>query len=101
MSDQRRARTSPNPQGRLSAGLATTSSLLSRPDRQRGFQPGMIDRLHIRAAGEADARFVAGFVSSLLEFASPAWNDTEALGPGFAPRRWRARCARRTRDQRC
>ena len=68
----------------LDANPSRRGRASGRPVRQRGFQPGMIDGLHIRAAGEADARFVARFVSSPLEFASPAWNDTEALGPGFA-----------------
>lgn len=44
----------------------------------------MVDRIAIRSACEADAGFVAGFVPSLLEFGSPAWNDAEPLGPGFA-----------------
>lgn len=44
----------------------------------------MIDRIAIRAACGADAEFVAGLVSSLLEFGSPAWNDAKALAPGFA-----------------
>ena len=44
----------------------------------------MADRIAIRAACEADANFVAGLVSSLLEFGSPAWSDEEALAPGFA-----------------
>lgn len=44
----------------------------------------MIDRIAIRAACESDADFVAGLVSSLLEFGSPAWNDAEALAAGFA-----------------
>jgi ribosomal protein S18 acetylase RimI-like enzyme len=44
----------------------------------------MIDRIAIRAACGADADFVAGLVASLLEFGSPAWNDAEALAPGFA-----------------
>ena len=43
-----------------------------------------IDRIVIRAAREADAGFVAGFVSSLLEFGSPAWQDPERQAPGFA-----------------
>jgi ribosomal protein S18 acetylase RimI-like enzyme len=43
-----------------------------------------IDRIVIRAAGEADAAFVAGLVSSLLEFGSPAWQDPERLAPGLA-----------------
>ena len=38
----------------------------------------------IRAACEADASFVAGLVSSLLEYGSPAWKGSERLGPGFA-----------------
>jgi ribosomal protein S18 acetylase RimI-like enzyme len=44
----------------------------------------MIDRIAIRSAGEADADFVSGLVSSLLEFGSPAWKDAEALAPEFA-----------------
>ncbi len=44
----------------------------------------MIDRIAIRAACESDADFVAGLVSSLLEFGSPTWNDAKALAPGFA-----------------
>ena len=37
----------------------------------------------IRQAGDADADFVAGFVESLLEHGSPAWDSTVALAPGF------------------
>jgi ribosomal protein S18 acetylase RimI-like enzyme len=44
----------------------------------------VVDRVEIRAAREADGGFVAGLVSSLLEFGSPAWTDPEALAPGFA-----------------
>lgn len=44
----------------------------------------MVDRIAIRSACEGDADFVAGLVSSLLEFGSPAWKDAEALAPGFA-----------------
>ncbi len=58
MSDQRYARTSNHDRGR--------------------------DRIEIRAASVADADFVAGFVPSLLEFGSPAWEDAEPLAPGFA-----------------
>ncbi len=41
-------------------------------------------RIEIRAASDADSEFVAGMVSSLLEFGSPAWKDKEAMAPGFA-----------------
>ena len=44
----------------------------------------MVNRIAIRAACEGDADFVAGLVSSLLEFGSPAWKDAEGLAPGFA-----------------
>jgi ribosomal protein S18 acetylase RimI-like enzyme len=44
----------------------------------------MIERIEIRPACESDACFVAGFVPSLLEFGSPAWNDAESLGTNFA-----------------
>jgi ribosomal protein S18 acetylase RimI-like enzyme len=37
----------------------------------------------IRPAGDADREFVAGLVSSLLEFGSPTWTDAMALAPGF------------------
>jgi hypothetical protein len=43
----------------------------------------MSDQIMIRPASEADRGFVAGLVPSLLEFASPAWKDVEALAPGF------------------
>jgi len=43
----------------------------------------MSDRVVIRPADERDVEFVAGLVSSLLEFGSPAWEDKEALAPGF------------------
>jgi hypothetical protein len=43
----------------------------------------MTDQIMIRRASEADRGFVAGLVPSLLEFASPAWKDVEALAPGF------------------
>ncbi|MGZ4249800.1 MAG: GNAT family N-acetyltransferase [Solirubrobacteraceae bacterium] len=38
----------------------------------------------IRPADAADADFVAGLVSSLLEFGSPAWEDPGRPAPGFA-----------------
>jgi ribosomal protein S18 acetylase RimI-like enzyme len=53
----------------------------------------VVDRIEIRAAREADSGFVAGLVSSLLEFGSPAWTDVEALAPGFADVLARAVCA--------
>jgi len=37
----------------------------------------------IRPASEGDRDFVAQFVSSLLEFGSPAWKDSSALAHGF------------------
>ena len=40
--------------------------------------------IEIRTARDADTDFVTGFVPSLLEFGSPAWNDAEGLAPGFA-----------------
>lgn len=60
-----------------------------RPERtshppERGTEPATIDRIAIRAACGADTEFVAGFVSSLMEFGSPAWNDVEGLASGFA-----------------
>jgi ribosomal protein S18 acetylase RimI-like enzyme len=42
------------------------------------------DRIEIRAARDADAGFVAGLVSSLLEFGSSSWQDPERLAAGFA-----------------
>lgn len=44
----------------------------------------MTIEIEIRPASDADKEFVAGLVSSLLEFGSPAWNDKKALTPGFA-----------------
>jgi ribosomal protein S18 acetylase RimI-like enzyme len=44
----------------------------------------MDDRIEIRAARISDSDFVAGLVSSLLEFGSPAWKAPDALAPGFA-----------------
>jgi ribosomal protein S18 acetylase RimI-like enzyme len=41
------------------------------------------DPIVIRPANDADRDFVAGLVSSLLEFGSPMWRDAEALAPGF------------------
>jgi ribosomal protein S18 acetylase RimI-like enzyme len=43
----------------------------------------MTDRIVIRPARDGDKEFVAAFVSSLLEFGSPAWEDSAALAPGF------------------
>jgi ribosomal protein S18 acetylase RimI-like enzyme len=43
----------------------------------------MSERIDIRPAGGGDADFVAGLASSLLEFGSPAWEDPDALAPGF------------------
>lgn len=43
----------------------------------------MTDRILIRPAHESDCDFVAGLVSSLLEFGSPAWENADALAPGF------------------
>jgi ribosomal protein S18 acetylase RimI-like enzyme len=42
------------------------------------------EQIAIRSASEADADFVAGLVSSLLEFGSPAWTDMASLAPGYA-----------------
>lgn len=47
------------------------------------YQLGMTDRIVIRPADDRDMAFVAGLVSSLLEFGSPAWEDKDALAPGF------------------
>jgi ribosomal protein S18 acetylase RimI-like enzyme len=44
----------------------------------------MVDPVAIRSACEADTDFVSGFVSSLLEFGSPAWSDAEIRASGFA-----------------
>ena len=43
----------------------------------------MPDRISIRQARSDDRDFVAGMVPSLLAFGSPAWQDREALAPGF------------------
>lgn len=43
----------------------------------------MTDRIVIRPARAGDSEFVAGLVPSLLQLASPAWADTEAMAPGF------------------
>lgn len=43
----------------------------------------MTNRIEIRAAEDGDRDFVAGLVSSLLEFGSPVWTDAAALAPGF------------------
>jgi ribosomal protein S18 acetylase RimI-like enzyme len=41
------------------------------------------DRIMIRPAHAGDSEFVAGLVPSLLRFGSPAWEDADALAPGF------------------
>jgi ribosomal protein S18 acetylase RimI-like enzyme len=43
----------------------------------------MTDRIAVRPAHVGDSDFVAGLVSSLLQFGSPAWEDTDVLAPGF------------------
>jgi ribosomal protein S18 acetylase RimI-like enzyme len=43
----------------------------------------MSDQLLIRPAHEGDTEFVAGLVSSLLEFGSPAWHDASTFAAGF------------------
>lgn len=43
----------------------------------------MTDAIVIRPARDSDREFVAGFVPSLLEFGSPAWEDTAALARRF------------------
>ena len=47
------------------------------------YELDMLERFEIRPARAADSDFVAGLVSSLLEFGSPVWEDPEALAPGF------------------
>ena len=47
------------------------------------FEPDVTDEIVIRPATEEDRDFVAQFVSSLLEFGSPAWKDSAALARGF------------------
>jgi ribosomal protein S18 acetylase RimI-like enzyme len=44
---------------------------------------GMTSGLVIRPACDDDGEFVASQASSLLEFASPAWSDPDAMAPGF------------------
>jgi ribosomal protein S18 acetylase RimI-like enzyme len=44
----------------------------------------MSDSIIIRCAVEGDCTFIAGLVSSLLAFGSPAWEDKDALAPGFS-----------------
>ena len=44
----------------------------------------MCDSIVIRPAVEGDCAFIVGLVSSLLEFGSPAWEDKDALAPGFS-----------------
>ena len=43
----------------------------------------MTGEISIRPARDEDREFVAQFVSSLLEFGSPGWNDPGSLAPGF------------------
>jgi len=43
----------------------------------------MTDRIVIRPAHAGDSDFVAGLVPSLLRFGSPAWENADALAPGF------------------
>jgi ribosomal protein S18 acetylase RimI-like enzyme len=43
----------------------------------------MADRTVIRPAHAGDSDFVAGLVPSLLSFGSPAWENADALAPGF------------------
>jgi ribosomal protein S18 acetylase RimI-like enzyme len=43
----------------------------------------MSDRISIRQAGYEDRDFVARLLPNLLEFGSPAWQDTKILAPGF------------------
>jgi ribosomal protein S18 acetylase RimI-like enzyme len=43
----------------------------------------MTDRIVIRPAHVGDSEFVAGLVSSLLQFGSPAWENADVLAPGF------------------
>ena len=43
----------------------------------------MTDRIVIRPAQASDSDFVAGLVPSLLQFGSPAWDNADALAPGF------------------
>jgi ribosomal protein S18 acetylase RimI-like enzyme len=47
------------------------------------YQLHVTERIVIRPAHVGDVDFVAGLVPSLLQFGSPAWEDTEALVPGF------------------
>lgn len=46
-------------------------------------KPDVPHEIVIRPAREEDREFVAQFVSSLLQFGSPAWKDSGALAPGF------------------
>jgi hypothetical protein len=69
----------------------------SHPPRDRGplrprsdplepdwrYESHMGDPIVIRPAVEGDCDFITGLVTSLLEFGSPAWNDKQALAPGF------------------
>jgi ribosomal protein S18 acetylase RimI-like enzyme len=47
------------------------------------YEPDMRDQITIRQARDADCGFVAGLVSTLLEYGSPTWADKDALAPGF------------------
>ena len=43
----------------------------------------MTDQFLIRPARERDCAFIADLAPSLLEFASPAWDDAAAFAPGL------------------
>ena len=43
----------------------------------------MAGRFAIRPAQAGDSDFVAGLVPSLLRYGSPAWDNADALSPGF------------------
>jgi ribosomal protein S18 acetylase RimI-like enzyme len=47
------------------------------------YERDVTDEIVIRPATDEDRDFVAQFVSSLLEFGSPAWKDPDALVQGF------------------
>ena len=47
------------------------------------YERRVTDEIVIRPATDEDREFVAQFVSSLLEFGSPAWKDSGALAAGF------------------
>jgi ribosomal protein S18 acetylase RimI-like enzyme len=43
----------------------------------------MTDQIAIRPAHASDTEFIAGLVSSLLQYSSPAWENADALAQGF------------------